>query len=111
MTRLSMTLPVIVLDRIFNPIAAFLASLRLTAGKAPGLFAFYFLLTLAYLAITWVLGAMILPGLREVLGGGTAGITTVNLIGGLVEALVASLFACLVAAIHRQLSAAMVVVR
>jgi len=108
-TRLSMTLPVIVLERRLNPIAAFVGSWKLTTGKALSLFGFYALLTLAYLAITLVLGRMILPGLREVLGGGTVGITTVNLIGGLAEALVASLFACLVAAIHRQLSTTMVV--
>jgi len=103
-TRLSMTLPVIVLERILNPAAAFAGSWKLTKGKALAMFAFYFLLMLAYLAITWVLTGMALPGLREVLGGGTVGGTAVNLIGGLVEALVLSLFACLLASIHRQLA-------
>jgi hypothetical protein len=111
MTRLSMTLPVIVLDKVLNPIGAFIGSWKLTRGKAGVLFAFYFLLGLGFFAISWVLGAMLLPALEEILGGGSVGVTTANLIASLIDALVLTVFACLVAAIHRQLSAAAVDLR
>lgn len=104
MTRLSMTLPVIVLERVLNPVTAFAGSWKLTRGKAFALFGFYFLLSLAYLAIAWLLELILLPGLRELLGGGGLGVTIVGLIGSFVEALVLSLFACLVASIYRQLA-------
>jgi len=47
-----------------------------------------------------------LMGIRGVMGGGSVAVTTINLIASVIDALVLAVFACLVAAIHRQLSAA-----
>ena len=104
MVRLSMTLPVIFLDRQWNPLAALKLSWGLTAKGWPALLGFYLLLAIGYAALAWVIGAMALPLMREGFGGGTAASAGVGLVGSLLEAIVAALFTCILAAAYRQFS-------
>lgn len=101
-TRFSLTLPVIVLERQFNPAKALLRSWRLTSGHSRAIFGFYVLLLVAYVVI-----AVVVMGLVSVvgaaLGGGTATALFMGIFNGLIGALVAMLLSGILVSMHQQL--------
>jgi Membrane domain of glycerophosphoryl diester phosphodiesterase len=104
MVKLSLLLPVIVIDRVHNPVAALVRSWQLTKGNSLRLLAFYLLLGLAYLVIVMVVGmvSMALAGL--IAGQGKVSMLIGGLVTGVVGAAASALFTAILAAIHRQLA-------
>ena len=102
-TRLSLTLPVIVIEGQHNPLSALGRSWRMSAGNGWRLFAFYLLLVIAYLVIALSLTAVtklaVLP-----LGGGEPETIISGAVSGLIGAVAAVVLTAILAAIHRQLS-------
>jgi hypothetical protein len=102
--RLSLVLPVIVIDRVHNPVAALARSWRLTRGNSMRLLAFYLLLGLAYLVIVMVVGMMSMTLATLVAGQGKVSMLIGGLVTGVVGAAASALFTAILAAIHRQLA-------
>lgn len=102
--RLSLVLPVIVIDRVHNPVAALARSWRLTRGNSLRLLAFYLLLGLAYLVIVMVVGMMSMTLATLVAGQGKVSMLIGGLVTGVVGAAASALFTAILAAIHRQLA-------
>lgn len=108
--KLSLTLPVIVIDRVSNPFAALARSWRLTKGNALRLFGFYLLLFIGYMVTTLVaisvVGALIGVGQFTAanLVPGSVALIAMGLVSGLIGAVVSVLFSGILASIHRQLS-------
>ncbi|MEO7248328.1 MAG: hypothetical protein ABIW31_07700, partial [Novosphingobium sp.] len=104
--------PVIVIDKVTNPVTAITRAWRLTRGNAGSLFLFYFLLLLAYV----VMAAVIQLALGAVLGismmgaGGTASgmsgvaLIAMGLVSGILGMAVAVLLNAILAAVHHQLA-------
>ncbi|MCB2060745.1 MAG: glycerophosphoryl diester phosphodiesterase membrane domain-containing protein [Novosphingobium sp.] len=105
MIKLSLTLPVVIIERVMNPVSALLRSWRLTKGNSFRLGLFYFLLMLAYLVIAIVVG-MILMGVLTLLGGttGKMGILLAATVSGAIGAVASVLLIGILASIHRQLA-------
>jgi hypothetical protein len=84
-TRLSMTLPAIVIDQIGNPWHALRRSWSLTSGNTAGLLGFYLVLMIAYVVIVsltfMVLGTLVKLGTAEY---SKAYFTTNGLVSGLI---------------------------
>ena len=112
MTKLSLLLPVIVIDRTFNPVAALLRSWRLTKGNSVRLFFFYLLLFVAYLVIAIVFGLLfslfVGGGMAAMQGGGAqagAGATlAMSLVSGVIGTVASVILTAILAAVHHQLS-------
>ena len=112
MTKLSLLLPVIVIERTFNPIAALLRSWRLTKGNSVRLFFFYLLLLIAYLVIAIVFGLLfslfVGGGMAAVQGAGAqagAGATlAMSLVSGVLGTVASVILTAILAAVHHQLS-------
>ena len=110
LTRLSLLLPVIVVDKVSNPITAITRAWGLTKGSAASLFLFYLLLLVAYAVIAAVvqlaLGAVMgvtMMGAGETTKSSGA-LIAMGLIGGVMGAVVAVLLNAILAAVHRQLA-------
>lgn len=99
MTRLSLVIPVIVLEGIANPLKALGRSWRLTRPQQGRLLAFYALLFVAYLVVALVL-FMIMGLVVAALGAPTA----VGFLNGVVGALFAMLFSAILVAVYFQLA-------
>lgn len=104
MVRLSLVLPVIVIEKIQNPAAALVRSWQLTKGNSLRLLFFYLLLGLAYLVIVMVVGmvSMALAGL--IAGQGKVSMLIGGVVSGVVGAAASALLTAILAAIHRQLA-------
>lgn len=110
--KLSMLLPVIVIDRRFNPVAALLRSWRLTKGNSVRLFFFYLLLFVAYLVIAIVFGVVLslfIGGGMAAMGGagaqvGAGALLAMSLVSGVIGAVASVLLTAILAAVHSQLS-------
>jgi len=100
--RVSLLLPVIAIERLMNPVAAIRRSLTLTKGTTGRLFLFYLLLFIAYLVLAMVMGLAV-AGLVLVLGQSLSLIVG-SVLSGLIGAGFATVFAAVLAAVHRQLS-------
>jgi hypothetical protein len=113
-TKLSLLLPVIVIDRVFNPLAALVRSWRLTRGHSVRLFFFYLLLLIAYLVIAIVFGLVLSVfvggGMAAMTGGaaqtGAGALLAMSLVSGLMGAAASVLLTAILAAIHHQLRGA-----
>lgn len=110
LTRLSVLLPVIVIDKVSNPITAITRAWGLTKGSAASLFLFYLLLLVAYAVIAAVvqlaLGALMgitMMGAGEAAKSGGS-LIAMGLVGGVIGAVVAVLLNAILAAVHRQLA-------
>lgn len=102
MVKLSLGLPVIVIDKVSNPLAAIGRSWRLTKGNSFRLFLFYLLLVIVYFVISIVV-SMIVGALLLALGTSTAMIVN-GVLSGLLGAVLTVVFVAVIAAVHRQLS-------
>ena len=103
MVRLSLTLPVVVLEGVRNPITALRRSWLITRPHGGAIFGFYVLLLIAYVVIS-----LLLFGLAGVigaaLGAGPAAALFTGLVNGLIGALVAMVMSGILVSIHQQLA-------
>lgn len=105
--RLSLTLPVVVVENVTNPVAALKRSWDLTRGNTWRLFGFYALLFIAYVVVAMIV--MLVVGVFAGLLAGSgpksdAVLIVVALVGGALSTVVAVLVSGVLAAIHRQLA-------
>lgn len=98
MTRFSMTMPVIAIERVMNPFTALRRSWRMTAPVQARLFLFYVLLFVAYIVIAIVVFMII--GLIASAAGAPS---VLGFLNGITGALVAMVFSGIVVAIYAQL--------
>lgn len=104
--RFSMTLPVVVVENVLNPLAALQRSWRLTRGNALKLLGFYALLLVAYVVIT-VLLMVIIGAATGIAGGGEPGEATLlftSVLAGAIGAVVGVIASAVLAAVHAQLA-------
>lgn len=104
MVKLSLTMPVIVIEKVLNPFAALTRSWRLTRGNSLRLFLFYLLLALIYLVIATVFGGGIMLVTTLAAGEGTLSLVVAALVSGLFGAAASLAITAILAAIHRQLA-------
>jgi hypothetical protein len=102
-TRFLLTPPVIVVERVTNPITAIGRSWRLTGGNTLRVFAFVFLLILAVAIVGAVIGMIV--GLVLALAGADAALLGQSIVSGLINAGFYVVFAGAIAATYHQLSA------
>jgi membrane-anchored glycerophosphoryl diester phosphodiesterase (GDPDase) len=100
--KLSLTGPVIAIDKVFNPVTALTRSWRLTKGNSFRLFLFYLLLAIVYIVISMVVGAIV-AALTLAIGPSMA-LTVNGVVSGILSAIVTVVFVAVIAAVHRQLS-------
>jgi membrane-anchored glycerophosphoryl diester phosphodiesterase (GDPDase) len=102
-TRLSVTLPVVVIDQVRNPMRALMRSWWLTKGNTASLMGFYLVLLVAYVVIAMLLymalTALVTLGTAQASGVGTASGVVSGLIGGVVSVLATAI----ICAVHGQL--------
>ena len=104
MVKLSLTLPVIVIDKVLNPFAALTRSWQLTRGNSFRVFLFYLLLALIYLVVATVFGGGIVLIATLAGGEGTLSLVITALVSGLLGAAASLILTAILAAIHRQLA-------
>ncbi len=104
MVKLSLTMPVIVIEKVINPFTAMTRSWRLTRGNSLRLFLFYLLLALIYLVIATVFGGGIMLITTLAVGEGTLSLVVTALVSGLFGAAASLVITAILAAIHRQLA-------
>lgn len=101
--RLSLTLPVIVLEGVRNPVAALRRSFLVTRQSGWSIFAFYVLLAIAYFVISLlVLGVMGVAS--TALGDGPAAMLFLALVNAVIGALVAMVMSGILVSMHAQLA-------
>jgi hypothetical protein len=104
MVKLSLFLPVIAVERVYNPFTAIARSWQLTRGNSFRLFLFIFLIFIVYVVLSMVAGlitAVLLMALGE------AAFTMVSaLLSALISAALAIVLVAVLASVHRQLSGA-----
>jgi hypothetical protein len=105
MTRLSVTLPVIVIEQVRGPLRALRRSWWLTKGNTAALLGFYLVLIVAYIVIAMllymVLTAMVALGTEQ---GGKAFYMASGVISGVIGGVVSVLATCIISAVHGQLA-------
>ncbi len=104
MVKLSLTLPVIIIEKQFNPVSALLRSWRLTTGNSLRLFVFYALLFLAYVVVSIVFALLFMGLVSIVSQEGTMALLLTGVVSGIVGAVASVLLTAILAAIHRQLA-------
>ena len=102
-TRLSLTLPVIVIEGLHRPFVALQRSWRMTGGSSLRLLAFYAMLAVAYIVITVALSAL-LNLVSAVMGNGESFALLSGAFSGVIGALTSIVLTALLAAVHRQLA-------
>lgn len=102
-TRLSLTLPVIVIEGLHRPFAALQRSWRMTGGATLRLLAFYVMLAVAYMVITIAFSAL-LNLVSAVMGTGESFVLLSGAISGVIGALTSIVLTAILAAVHRQLA-------
>lgn len=100
--KVSLTAPVIAVDRVYNPFAVLLRSWRLTKGNSLRLFLFFMLIAIAYMVVAMVLG-LLLSGVAALMGP-DSGALLVAFVSGLLGSLATVVMIAALAAAHRQLS-------
>lgn len=104
MVKLSLTIPVIVIDRVLNPFMALVRSWQLTNGNTLRLFAFYALLAIAYFVLLLLAWILMMGAVASLSNTGTASKLVIGVVFGAVSAVTSALFTAILAAIHRQLA-------
>ena len=102
--RFSLISPVIAIDQVRNPLAALQRSWALTKGRAGSLLFFFVLLAIATFVIFVV--ASVVFGLVFAIGGAEMLVIGSGILGALINAMWVTMFMAVLAAVHRQLSAA-----
>lgn len=102
-TRLSLTMPIVVLENVLNPLRAFVRSWRLTAPFHWRIFGFFLLLFVVYLVLSLLL-LTLMSGLGLAVEP-ASGLTLVfGIISGLVGMAVAMIASGILVSMHEQLS-------
>jgi hypothetical protein len=102
MVKVSLSGPVIAVEKIYNPFRILKRSWELTKGNSFRLFLFYLLLLIAYIVIAAVISGVIAALLLAL---GTSVATTINaVVSAVISAVVYLVFVAVLAAVHRQLS-------
>lgn len=102
-TRLSLTLPVIVIEGLHRPLGALQRSWRITGGSSLRLLAFYIMLGVAYIVITLALGALL--SLVSAVAGTSEGVALLSgALSGVIGAATSVVLTAVLAAVHRQLA-------
>jgi len=102
LVKVSLSGPVIAIDKVYNPIRILTRSWQLTKGNSFRLFLFYLLLIITYFVIAAVASGVV-AGLLFAVGESIA--TTVNaVLSAVISAIVYVVFVAVLAAVHRQLS-------
>ncbi len=104
MVKFSLVLPVIVIERVSNPIAALARSWRLTKGNSLRLFFFYLLLAVVYFVVVMLVGVMAMGLAVLIAGQGKLATLIGGLVSGIIGAAAAVVLTAVLAAIHRQLA-------
>jgi membrane-anchored glycerophosphoryl diester phosphodiesterase (GDPDase) len=102
-TRLSLTLPVIVIEGLHNPVRALVRSWQITSGTTLRLISFYVLLAVAYLVIGFALWALV-NLLSAATGTGEAVKVISGAVSGVIGAVTSIVLTAILAAVHRQLA-------
>jgi hypothetical protein len=102
MVKISLAMPVIGIERVYNPIAALRRSWRLTKGNSLRLTAFFALIVIAGWIITAVIGMIF--GLVFALFGEQGALIGNALVGSLLNAAFVTVLLAVLAAAHRQLA-------
>jgi hypothetical protein len=108
MTRLSLTLPIVVLEGVRNPVTGLRRSWQLTRPHGGAIFGFYALLMIAYFVISLLLVGF-LGVIGAALGPGTASALFGGLVNGLIGALAAMVMSGILVSMHQQLAGRSVV--
>tara|TARA_B100001179_G_C18561780_1_gene390919 strand:+ start:326 stop:1180 length:855 start_codon:yes stop_codon:yes gene_type:complete len=103
MSRLSLTMPAMVIERRLNPFSALARSWRLTSSSGFRLFVFYALLTIAYFVILMVV-SLFAAGIFGLATESSTAVMGNAIITGLLGAAFAMIFSGIVVAIHHQLA-------
>ena len=102
LVKVSLSGPVIAIDKVYNPFKILARSWQLTRGNSFRLFLFYLLLTVTYVVIAAVTSGIVAV-LLVVVGQSVA--TTINaIISAAISAIAYLVFVAVLAAVHRQLS-------
>jgi hypothetical protein len=101
-TKWLLTMPVIAVERVYNPLAAMRRSWRLTKGNSLLLFAFYMLLVIAGVIVITVIEMIF--GLVFALFGAQAQLIGDSFVSGVLNAIWATILVAVLAAVHRQLA-------
>ena len=102
LTKFSLTVPVIVIEGVMNPVRALGRSWSLTKGNSVRLFLFFLLLLLAFIVIAIVIG--IAGAVVGFVAGEAATVFVSALINALTNMAGITLYLAVLAAVHRQLS-------
>jgi len=105
MVRFIMTLPVIVLERQYNPLKALVRSWRLTRPRAWAILGFILLLLIAYFVIVMVL-VIVLGAIGFAIGGemSAGSVLAFSLVSSVIGAFVAMLLSAILVSMHQQLA-------
>jgi hypothetical protein len=103
MIRLSMTMPVAVIDGERNPIGALQRSWRMTGGFVGRLLLFFALLFVVYMIISVLISSIAGALVGVTVGLGALGMLLIGIVSGAIGAVFGVLFAAVVVEVHRQL--------
>ena len=101
-TKLSLMVPVIVIEEVMNPIRALGRSWSLTKGNSVRLFLFYVLIFVVFFVAMMVLG--IVGSVLGLIAGEDANLIVSSLISAAANMIGITLYLAVLAAVHRQLS-------
>jgi len=104
MVKVSLLLPVVVIEQQFNPVAALVRSWRLTRGNSGRLFLFYLLLSVVYFVILMVVTMVFMALAIALAGQGKVAMLIGGVGSGIVGAGASVVLTAVLAAIHRQLA-------
>ncbi len=104
MVKCSLILPVVVIERVFNPVTALTRSWRLTKGNSLRLLAFFLLLGVVYFVIIMVVTMITMALAVAIAGQGKVSLLIGGVFSGVVGAAASVLLTAILAAIHRQLA-------
>ena len=100
--KLSLSGPVIAIDKVSNPVRVLARSWHLTKGNSFRLLLFYLLLAVVYVIVSILLAAVI--GALTLAFGSDSALTIRGIISGVFSAAVTVVLVAIIAAVHRQLS-------
>ena len=103
MIKLSIVIPVIVIERVMNPIAALIRSWKLTKGNSFRLLLFYVLLAIAFGIVYFLIVALLTLPFSLLLDGEALRVISA-IVSGLVGAVAVTYYIAVLAAVHRQLA-------
>jgi len=101
-TKFSLTIPVIAIERVMNPVRALARSWRLTKGNSVRLFVFYLLLLIVLMVVAMLLSAIF--GLVGVAFGAAGASIVSGVVSALMNMTFVMMLLAVLAAVHRQLS-------